>query len=419
MNNTDKSHYSIIKNTSIVDVTSGNLISNKSVIIKDSVIFMIVDNYSSSEYPNAIIIDGKEKFVIPGLWDMHFHLCWETTNDSLLFQPLLSYGITGIRDMGGDLLIQNDFKKSIKQDPTKGPEIYGAGPIIDGNLPVFYDITIPVDEKSNIDRILDSTIALGSDFIKTYSLIKEPELVRISNYANKNNISFAGHLSEYIEPEKSIQLGQKCVEHLNVLERIWLEEPVRIDSIIHLMLKRDSWLCPTLGIYDKKVNISNPQIEVKPYNNFIHPVLMQDWISSRSRRIKRNEGVDSLELSNKYNSQLSLLQHMHSNGVMILAGSDFGGMPFVYPGIGLHDELILLNKAGLSPSEALAAATINPAIYLSIDDKYGSVSKGKIADLVLLDKNPLDNIENTQAISIVIRKGKKVEKLMPTMYKRH
>lgn len=418
-NNTNKSPFTIIQNTTIVDVASGHLISNQSVIIKDSLIFKIVDQYSSSAYANARIIDGKGQFVIPGLWDMHFHLCWETSNDSLLFKPLLSYGITGVRDMGGNLLIQNNFKKAIKLDPTLGPEIYGAGPILDGNPPVFYDNTLPVDQHSKVDLLLDSLLALGSDFIKIYSFIKEPELKRISDYSIKHTISFAGHLSEYIEPERSIQLGQKSVEHLNVLDRLWEEAPSRIDSIIQLMLEHESWLCPTLVVYDRKVNISAPKLEIKPYNEFIHPELKKEWTSSRLRRIQRNKGIDSIELVAEYKAQLSLLRYMQSRGIKVLAGSDFAGMPFVYPGIGLHEELILLNEAGLSTREALAAATINPALFLSLEDRYGSVSEGKIADLVLLNKNPLDNIENTQAIRMVFRKGKQVEKLMPTHYKRH
>ncbi|MDH3796698.1 MAG: amidohydrolase family protein, partial [Flavobacteriaceae bacterium] len=116
--------------------------------------------------------------------------------------------------------------------------------------------------------------------------------------------------------------------------------------------------------------------------------------------------------------QKELLSYMHQNGVDILAGSDFGGMPYVYPGMGLHQELALLCEAGLSNAEALASATINPAIFLSIENKYGSISEGKIADLVLLKMNPLENIENTQAIVSVYRKGVKVKKLLPTMYMR-
>jgi len=414
-----ESNYTIIEETTIIDVLHGNLIPNKTIIIKDSVILKICDEYSKADFKSAKLIDGRGKYLIPGLWDMHFHLCWEKNNDSLLFNPLLSYGITGIRDMGGDLTIQNHFKKLINANPSTGPEIYGAGPIFDGNPPVFYDFTLPLDVDSNIDSLLGSTVSNGSNFIKTYSLIREPELTRISNYSSLNNIPFAGHLSEYIEPEKSIELGQKSIEHLNRLDEIWETNPERIDSILYLMQKFNSWLCPTLVIYDKKVHISNPDIELEKYNAFIHPTLMQEWISSRERRINRNKEIDSVDIQNKFDSLLGLLGHLHRNGVKILAGSDFGGMPFVYPGIGLHQELTLLCKAGLSNAEALAAATINPAIYFSIEDRYGSVSEDKIADLVLLDKNPLENIENTQTIVLVIRKGIKVEKLLPTMYKRH
>jgi imidazolonepropionase-like amidohydrolase len=149
---------------------------------------------------------------------------------------LLDHGITGIRDMGGDLNIMQEFKEEIKNGHIAGPEIYGAGPIIDGNPPVYKDFTIPVDNQTEVIPILDSLRLKGVDFFKTYSLIKEKQINQIASYCKKNNFSFAGHLSEYIEPEISIEYGQKSIEHLNRLEEIWHNNKIRSNQIAKLII---------------------------------------------------------------------------------------------------------------------------------------------------------------------------------------
>lgn len=414
-----ENNYTIIHNVNIIDVINGKLIPNKNLIIKDSIIHSLTDEFTVTDFNDAQLIDGTGKYIMPGLWDMHFHMCWEETNDSLLFNLLLSYGITGIRDMGGDLQIQKQFKEIVKTNPTLGPTIHGAGPIIDGNPPVFYDFTIPIDQNTDINTLLDSLSSNGSEFIKTYSLLRQSELESISKFSQAKNIPFAGHLSEYIDPETSIKLGQKSIEHLNRLDEIWLSDPKRIDSIAQLIQENDSWLCPTLIIYYLKTHMQDSSIIMEEYNANIHPMLMQEWVASRENRINKNQKIDSMELKKTFDSQISLLAHLHNKGVNILAGSDFAGMPFVYPGIGLHQELALLHQAGLTNAEVLATATINPAKYLSMEKSHGSISEGKIADLVLLDENPLDSIENTKSVNMVFRKGKMVENLLSTLQQKN
>ena len=133
---------------------------------------------------------------MPGLWDMHFHLCWMNNNDSLLFPVLLKNGITGIRDMGGDLHIMNNFKSRMKNKMIIAPEIYGAGPILDGNPPVQPDFSLPLDDNSNIENLLDSLKNNGAEFFKVYSLIKEKQPTAIAAYCTTHNMTFEGHLSE-------------------------------------------------------------------------------------------------------------------------------------------------------------------------------------------------------------------------------
>jgi hypothetical protein len=157
----DESSLLVIRNINVVDVTTGKILPKKDVVVKGQLIYFIGNSFIEKTSTNINYIDGTGKYLCPGLWDMHFHLCWDKSNDTLLYPALLKNGITGIRDMGGDLNIMNDFKRL---KPGNNMNIYGAGPMIDGNPPVYRDFSLPVDDNSDITKILDSLKNYGSDF---------------------------------------------------------------------------------------------------------------------------------------------------------------------------------------------------------------------------------------------------------------
>ena len=407
INNSDTT-FIWIKDINVVDVSSGKVLKKQNVVLKGQYIYYIGNTFVEKISNNTKYIDGKGKYLCPGLWDMHFHMCWDINNDTLLYPALLKNGITGIRDMGGDLKIMNDFKH-IK--PENNLNIFGAGPMIDGNPPVYRDFSLPVADSSDIMKLLDSLKNNGSDFFKTYSLIKEEQLKEVSGYCRKNNFHFAGHLSEYVRPETSIALGQRSIEHLNGLDEIWNESKRRFNSLINLMLTNQTYVCPTIIIYQLKTKLRDTTIVNKEYSTYISSTLANEWKITWAKRIeKHKKHGDWKALDKTYLSQLKLIRLLNKRGVMILAGSDFAGMPYVYPGISLHQELKLLKKAGLSNQEALKAATLNPVKFMKKENLYGSVSVGKFADLIILDKNPITNIENLKTINTVILKGHEVHR---------
>lgn len=397
----------VIKNVNVIDILEGKILPAQDVAVKDKIIHFIGDSFTEPVASSTIYIDGSGKFLSPALWDMHFHLCWDPSNDTLLFPILIKNGISAIRDMGGSLQIMRSFKERVKKGKIIGPDIYGAGPMIDGNPPVYADFSMPTDDQTNMATALDSLRKNGADFFKTYSLIKESQLKEISAYSSKNKIPFSGHLSEYIEPEISIDLGQKSIEHLNRLDDIWKSNRIRLDSIGQLMIANNTFLCPTLIIYQLKTRIRDSSIVNRDYAQYISPSLMAEWKAIWKKRSERHTKLANWkELDTTFLSQMALVNRLNKMGVMILAGTDFAGMPYVYPGISLHQELRLLVESGLSNHEALKAATINPAIFMSKQQYYGSISVGKYADMLLLSKNPLEDIGNTKTIDLVILKGK-------------
>lgn len=399
----------VIQNINVIDVEAGTVRHSQDVVVRDRMIVFVGDSFNGITNPRTSFIDGNGKYLMPGLWDMHFHLCWQNNNDSLLFPILLKNGITGIRDMGGDLNIMQAMKDRSRKESIQGPRIFGCGPMIDGDPPVQRDFSLPVDETTNMEKVLDSLKNKGADFFKTYSLIKENQLKDISAYCHHNKMSFAGHLSEYIEPEVSIKLGQKSIEHLNRLDETWQTNKGRIDSIGRLMVTHQTFLCPTLLTYQLKTRLRDSSIKKASYDPYIPAPLVKEWDLLWNKRIQRatkNEDWDRLH--QVFVSQKQLVNHLHNMGVKLLAGSDFAGMPYVYPGISLHEELILLAESGLTNTEVIRTATINPAIFMSVQQRHGSIATGKFADLVILDKDPLEDIKNIHTIHSVFVNGKLV-----------
>ena len=247
---------------------------------------------------------------------------------------------------------------------------------------------------SDISYLLDSLYKRGASFTKTYSLIKDRELRIISEHLASKKRHFAGHLSEHIEPELSIDLGIRSVEHLNRLEDL---DTLQLERVIHKMVKNNTWLCPTLIIYYNKWALSVNDLRQPDLDVTIHPRLKVEWERSLQNNSRAFNEIDFIK-------RLELVKHLHNSGIPLLAGSDFAGMPFVYPGQGLHQELMWLQKGGLTPAEVLSTCTINPARYWGITD-LGLIKPGYQAEFVILKRNPLDDISNLSSIRQVYRKG--------------
>lgn len=207
-----------ISNINIIDPVNRQIIPNQTILIKEGIISDIVPSENNLE--NIIadsIMDGTDKYILSGFWDMHTHVTWKDDLNESLFPVILSYGITGARDMGGDADILNRFKTKIRTNPTSGPELYGPGPLLDGSNPIHPEFSEALTEE-NVNQVLDS-LYTKVDFFKVYSLLLESVLKKISAYSQQNNIPIAGHVSEYITPTQAARLGYKSFEHLNRIRR--------------------------------------------------------------------------------------------------------------------------------------------------------------------------------------------------------
>jgi len=382
-------HYDyIIINVNIVDTESGAILKNHSVgIINDKIVVVTKGILIGTD---TQIIDGKEKYLMPGLWDMHVHLSYYG-KDAL--GKLVGHGVIGVRDMGGNINEINEWSQLIKHEVIVGPTILKSGPFIDG--PKKMDslrasITCIVQNEYEARRVVDSLASIGVDFIKIHSRINRESFFAVVKEAKRHKLPLAVHIPYSVTPEEVINAGVSSIEHTESLlyGAIYLDsEKEMIDSIKGALSVLDS---EKGSLLFQKLHNNGTYMDVTLVPNKI-------VFGSSENDFERNLPDELVSVVNK----------LHKHNVKLLAGSDFAYERMgITPGLDLHTELSLLVDAGLSPAEAIRTATINASRYLNLQKDYGTIHEKKYASMVLLDKNPLENISNTKTIRGLFLKGK-------------
>ncbi len=340
---------------------------------------------------------------------MHMHICWKDHLDEALYPTLLSYGVTGLRDMGGDLQLLRALKKKAAAKPAGSPYLVGPGPILDGARPIHADASVPLT-IGNIEGVLDSLRKNGADFFKVYSLLPKDVLDSVAFYSHKYNMPFAGHVSEYVEPEEAVAIGQRSLEHLNRLEDLG-RDTARLLQFIGIANRQQAWFCPTLIIYKRKNEMLNGHFEYNSLYQGLDSSLKAEWEQVKSKmESKEVAKADVASRNERFENQKRLVKTLYNNKVNLLLGTDFAGMQFVYPGYSLHEEMKLLSDIGIANFDILKMGTYNAAAFLGITKLYGTVEVNKMADLVIFNKNPIEDITNSTQIDLVIKAGQIVKR---------
>jgi len=347
---------------------------------------------------------------------MHAHYKWSPVDLDLL---LISNGITGVREMWGNM---PEFIKVPKKTQPKGmvsPEIYSSGDYIEGNPPSFpagcIVVTTPEEAINAVKNQMDKKV----DFIKIYRMLSEDCFLALAKEAKKRNIPFAGHIPYKVSIYTAIESGMASSEHLerflegciakNNIENLPKSNQELVsrfseknfDSLCNVLAKSSMWICPTLTVNKAVSYLNDSTFKADNRKLYIPRYLIDDWNQKLSSYPQSQLDNFCNDFRVRYLLELSLIGKMNSKGVKFLAGTDFPN-PYVFPGFSLHDELSLMVKGGMPILDVLKSATINPAIFMNITADFGSVEVGKLASLVLLNKNPLENIENTRTIETVI-----------------
>jgi imidazolonepropionase-like amidohydrolase len=431
----------VFTHVTVIDATGASAKPNMTVVVTGDRITALGQTGRVAVPKEAEVVDATGKFLIPGLWDMHVHTI---TKDFLTLY--IANGVTGVRDMFSTLEQINQWRKDITDGKFVGPRIVAAGPIVDGPKPVWPG-SVAVSTDAQGRETVTSLKKQGVDFIKVYSLLPREAYLAIADEAKKQGIPFAGHVPISVSAAEASDAGQKSIEHLtgvllgcstkeaelaeearqiiaksetpmNEFMRISRAQSERLlasyseekaKALFARFAKNGTWQDATLTVLRSIASLDDSTFTNDPRLKYIPPMFRSFWNPKTDFRFREATAEDYARLRRNFERSLQLVGAMHRAGVPILAGTDTPN-PYVFPGFSLHDELGLLVKAGLTPMEALQATTRNAAKYLGLLDSVGTIEKGKRADLVLLDANPLQDISNTQKIAAVVVRGTLVPK---------
>lgn len=400
----------VIEDVTVVDILVGRLVAHRDVLISGENISAVESHrHDRPVAAGGSVLDGRGKFLVPGLWDMHVHALWDRSAMTSFMPLFVSQGVTGVRDMGGTLELLREARDSIAAGAWY-PRVVGPGPIIDGPEPVQREISVAVGDSTRARLVVDSMADGGADFIKVYTMLPRAAFVAVLDEASRRHLAVVGHVPADVTPEEAARLGMRSMEHLrDEIEPFCTRQTADLCAPMLAEFKRhDVWQVPTLHVLRMKSILDDSTLVHDPRMEYLAPSLREEWRSIQASRAGR--GADYFEgKRGRVEDELWLTQLIFRDQGHMLAGTD-AGVQFSYPGFSLHDELGLLVEAGLSPLDALRAATIEPARFLGIEDRTGSIRPGLRADLVLLDHDPLADIAGTRSINAVILRGKVLDR---------
>jgi imidazolonepropionase-like amidohydrolase len=436
---------------SVVNPETGAIEPDQTVVVADGRIVR-VGRGNRSLPPGIVPVPARGQFLIPGLWDMHVHLAVVTlvpagdgppdfsANADWQFPLLLAAGVTGVRDMSGDFNQLRSWRNEITAGLRAGPRMVHTGRKLGGDGPVLPGGPAAVRTVADVERSVDMLAKAGAGFVKVESMSAEHLAAAISA-AKRHGLPAVGHLGPWISAREASELGITGIEHLHqVLEGGSAEEASFLAEARHesswwgkllvrvgwwdLTARRRSRIERSVATWDsvkakqlfavlaRNATWQTPTLTGLRDVQRIQPAIPDErlqWLPPRMIRREASrvhvEPADVLAYRLLYRLQQQVLPMLARAGVPMLAGSDAPGTRRV-PGQSLIEELETMVNAGLTPLDALRSATLNPARFLGLADSLGSVAPGKLADLVLLEGNPLTDITALRRVQGVVAGGR-------------
>lgn len=395
---------------------------DQTVIVRGTRIATVGPSRTTAVPKDARVVDARGAFVIPGLWDMHVHTVVPPGRSVLALY--VANGVTGVRDMGGDWDSLRTWRREIAAHRLAGPRIVASGPYLEGgDVPIAHLLTRTPEEGR---AAVDSLITLGVDFVKVHGQLTRQTYFAIARRARERGIPFAGHVPPVVGAADASDSGQRSIEHMLTIptpctpaESIALRPRFTMQSAIGRCTSADlaplyarfvhngTWITPTLTAVYQVANWPNRALPGDSLARYLPATLRR--LAARIFPMPDSipPGADSVGHA-IFDKRLTQVAAMHRAGVHILTGTD-APLPNSPPGFGLHEELALLVRGGMSPLDAIRAATLEPALYFGMMDSAGTIAPGKLADLVLLRRDPLLDIRNTRRILAVVANGRLID----------
>lgn len=435
-----------ITHVTVVDVAHGRRLPDRTVVTDGNRIARVGPSASERVPSSARIVDGRGKYLIPGLWDMHVHTL-QNGRAVWMFPLFIANGVTGVRDTGAPLDSLLYYRPRVRAGEILGPRIVATGPILDEPPGPSPYVTTPVTSAAQGRRTVDSLANAGVDFIKVYNELTRDEFYAIAAEATRRGLRIVGHVPFALSAFEASDAGLKSIEHLTRVPGVCIPDSLdreldAEDKAAHArrpaispdseqamwvrMNRREAaafderqceqsgahfarngtWQVPTLELYHRggRRFLASDTTRTDSLLRYVPANVRASWMRIRDSTLAhtwRGQDFDS-----RYRTYARVIRAVVRGGNGLLAGTDVGNL-WIMAGSGLHGELVaFVRDVGLTPLQALRSATLGPAQFLGATDSLGTVATGKIADLVLLDADPLLNIRNTQRIRAVFANGR-------------
>ncbi|MCW5571596.1 MAG: amidohydrolase family protein [Steroidobacteraceae bacterium] len=404
----------LIRHAAIVDVANGRVIADQAVATSgDRIVAVGADADVAAMWIAARTVDAAGGYLIPGLWDMHVHFGGgaDLIEENRALLPLyVAHGITTVRDASGDIPYDVlGWRGEIARGELLGPTLLSSGPKIEGVKPIWRG-TLECGSRADVDAAVARLTALRVDFVKITDSTLAPELFLYAvEQARAAGLRASGHIPMALTVSQAIDAGLSSIEHLDYAfdagaKDESFDRATAMDAYRHFA-QQGVAVTPTLNGSHIIAYLDRDTHADDAYLAYIGPGLRHtyEW------RVQRAAQADAAAIERRhahYERMAAVLPMLQAAGVTIMAGTDAGFLnSFNYPGIGLHEELALYVERGLTPAQALSAATRAGPAWFGRLDRYGSIEADKMADLVLLERNPLADIRATQAIRAVMLRG--------------
>ena len=418
----------VIRRVTIIDVARGRRLADQTVVMQGTRITAVGPHDSAAVPSGSRVVEGRERYLIPGLWDMHVHTVG--AHGVAMLPVYVAYGVTGVRDMGADLGILRPARARIASGAMVGPRIVMAGPILDGPLGAPMPAEhrrwrIEVTDTVAARRLVDSIAAAGADFIKVHERLAAPVYHAIADQARQRGLGIAGHAPASLGPAAASAAGQRSIEHLvNVPIPCTAREAEELQArsgfealfgrcsredpapLMQGFAERGTWHTPTL-VVQARLALGAGATPGDPGLRHVPASVRATLSEVMPIDAPRPPDDVRLRLQRLIRKRIEQVGALHRAGVGLLVGSD---APAVAPGWSVHEEMRLFVDAGMSTLEALRAATRAPAMFLGAADSLGTIAPGFAADLVLLEADPLADIRNTTRIAAVIANGRLLDR---------
>jgi imidazolonepropionase-like amidohydrolase len=430
-----------IVDVTVVPMDRERLVDHQTVVVQDGRITAIGPSGSVRLPRTAQQIDGRGKFLMPGLTDMHVHFVREalaegaqTSSGNTAIRPpgipasaskdhelenrayalmFVANGVTTVRNMWGSETI-DAFAKSVNSGSVAGPHIYTTGPITDGNPPIWESTRI-VETAAQAEGAVRSDKQKGYVGIKVYSALSKDAYEAIVVAARRQGLPVVGHVPTSVGLQGAIAARQDSIEHLNsfltllapdgsagtarsAIERLQQADLKKLPAIVQAIKASDVWICPTVVVND--VQRTDP-VGLQEAS-FVPPDV---YVRYDRMYPSRGRGTDPAATPQARAVFLAILAALHSGGAHMLLGTDTMKVGTL-PGYSLHKELENFAAAGMTPYEALRTGTTDAAKFLHQEHEFGLVSTGLRAVLLLVDANPLADVKNTSKIAGVMAGGR-------------